>query len=142
MLMHNPFGTGSHGSQYCMQFSFHTMQKLTQLAVLYIYALWWVKAYEEDPRKYPLPPPLSDLTAYSPCSYNSHVTMPPLAEHVATSVLALWESHWQLLLDLMLSSSTLNKMRGKILSSTRHPLVSLLIRRPMFDLGDGLGMMV
>ena len=124
-----------------MQFSFHTMWKLAQLAVLYIYALWWVKAYE-DPRKYPLPPPLSDLTAYSPCSYNSHVTMPPLAEHVATSVLALWESHWQLLLDLMLSSSTLNEMRGKILSSTRHPLVSLLIRRPMFDLGDGLGMMV
>ena len=68
--------------------------------------------------------------------------MPLVAEHVATGVLALWESHWQPLLDLMLSSSTLNEMRGKILSSTRHPLVSLLIRRPIFDLGDGLGMMV
>ena len=93
MLMHNPFRTGSHGSQYCMQFSFYTMRKLTQLAVLYIYVLWWVKASEEDPRKYPLPPPFSDLIACSPCSYNSHVTMPPLAEHVATGVLALWESY-------------------------------------------------
>ena len=35
-------------------------------------------------------------------SYNSYVTMPSLADHVERGILALWESPWQPLLDLML----------------------------------------
>jgi len=134
----------------------------------HIYALWWVKAYEEDPTMYPLPLPLSNLAVCSPRSYNSYVTMPPLADHVATGVLALWESHWQPLLDLMLifyieqdegrnfiqhpsptrqfATAFIKTVPG--LSDEDQVAASILIRlsslekdgilRPMFDLGDGL----
>jgi hypothetical protein len=78
------------------------MQKLTQSTVPHIYTLWWVKGYEEDSTKYPLPPSLSNLATCSPHSYNSYIMMPPLADHVATGVLVLWELHWQPILDLML----------------------------------------
>jgi hypothetical protein len=144
------------------------MQKLTQSTVPHIYALWWVKAYEEDPTKYPLPPPLSNLAACSPRSYNSYVMMPPLVDHVAAGVLALWESHWQPILDLMLifyigrdegrnfiqhppptrqfAMAFIKTVPG--LSDGDQVAASILIRLsslekdgksiPMFDLGDGL----
>ena len=158
-----------YGSRYCTQFSFHIMQKLTRSTVPHIYALWWVKAYEEDPITYPLPLPLSNLAARSPHSYNSYVTMPPLANHVATGILALWESQYQPLLHLMLIFY-IERDEGR--NSIQHPspthqfatafiktvpglsdedqvAASIFIRlsslekdgilRPMFDLGDGLG---
>jgi hypothetical protein len=94
--------------------------------------------------------------------------MPLLAEHVATGVLALWESHWKPLLDLMLTfyigrdegrnfiqhpsptrqfaTAFIETVPG--LSDEDQVAASILIRlsslekdgisRPMFDLGDGL----
>ena len=40
------------------------MQNLTQLTVPHIYTLWWVKSYENNPTKYPLPLPLSNLATF------------------------------------------------------------------------------
>jgi hypothetical protein len=93
--------------------------------------------------------------------------MPPLADHVATGVLALWESHWQPILDLMLifyieqdegrnfiqhpsptrqfAMAFIKTLPG--LSDEDQVAASILIRLsssekdgksiPMFDLGDG-----
>lgn len=61
-----------------------------------------MQSYAEDPTNYPLPLSLSELAMSSPRAYNSYTTMPPLPTHVETAILALWESRWRPLLDLML----------------------------------------
>lgn len=136
--------------------------------VPHLYALWWVKSYKENPTAYPLPLPLSKLAEHSPHSYNSYITMSPLPHNVATGILALWESQWRPLLDLML---IFYLERDEERNSIQHPVptqqfatafiktvpglshedqvaASFLVQlsslekdgisRPMFDIGDGL----